>query len=237
MLGFVSSDQVVFADPVTSSSSTSLTLDSTVLPHHNNDAIWFEAQLTKSQRSHTHNDFAASVTVSSSEDLFDTQNNSHTSSVELIEEVKKVMEVENQGDVEILMATSESFVRSERPTEITQLKRKETRQKVEIIEHAASLGQSEHRVKGLKKDLGKSKAQMKTSIVVRKMEESSQMDDSILVDGEQQDLSLSSVIAEEEGSTDGKENVGFDLMEQGVVRKIDFTKDPDYYFIPEKDMI
>ncbi|XP_057197455.1 uncharacterized protein si:ch211-67f13.7 isoform X2 [Triplophysa rosa] len=259
--GFVSSDQVGFADPVTSPPSTfaSSTLDSIVLTHNNVDAIWFEAKwANESQRSHTHNDFAASVTLSSSEDHFKTQNESHTRTVDFIEEVKEVMEVENQGDVEILMATSESFVSFERPKEITKFKHKGTRQKVhETMEHAASLGQSEHRVKtnlvkGLKTDLGKGKALKKMSVVVGTMEENFKMDDSTLGDGETQDLILSSVIAEEEdeSSTNKEENVGFvslsefeeksefplgldDLMEQGVVRKMDFTKDPDYYFNSE----
>ncbi|XP_056617089.1 uncharacterized protein si:ch211-67f13.7 isoform X2 [Triplophysa dalaica] len=259
--GFVSSDHVVFADPVISPFSSTIapsTLDSTVSAHNNVDAIWFEAKrANESQRSRTHNDFAASVTLSSSEDHLNTQNESRTRTVELTEEVKNVMEVENQGDVEILMATSESFVSFERPEEITKFKHKETRQEVNSMEHAASLGQSEHGgkmnlVKGLKTDLGKGKASMKTSDVVRAMEESSKMDDITLGDGETEDLIWSHVIADEENeSTANKEeNLGFvslsefeeksefpigldDLMEQGVVRKMDFAKDPEYYYISE----
>lgn len=240
MLGFVSSDQVVFADPVT---STSLTFASST--HNNDDAIWFKAKLANEyQKSQTHNDFESlrPVTLSSSENHFKTQNESHTSTVDLIEEIKKVTEVENQ-DVEILMATSESFVRSE------------TRQKVDLIGHDASLGVSEHRtqdlMKGLK-DHKKSKGLMKTSVVDKTVEESWEMDDSIVGHSEPQDLTLSSVIAEEENesSTNGEENLGFvshsefeeksefpvgfdDLMEQGVVRKIDFTRDPEYLISDE----
>ncbi|XP_051772239.1 zona pellucida sperm-binding protein 3 isoform X2 [Ctenopharyngodon idella] len=96
--GFISSDQVLFSD----TSMASSTLNSTLRANRNDDTIWFEAKLAKEpQRSYTHEDFVASVTLISSEEAHDKL--FRTSTVELIEEERKEMEEEKHGDVEILI--------------------------------------------------------------------------------------------------------------------------------------
>lgn len=80
----------------------SSTLNSTLRANRNDDTIWFEAKLAKEpQRSYTHEDFVASVTLISSEEAHDKL--FRTSTVELIEEERKEMEEEKHGDVEILI--------------------------------------------------------------------------------------------------------------------------------------
>ncbi|XP_055025394.2 uncharacterized protein [Misgurnus anguillicaudatus] len=242
--GFVSSDQVVFSDPVTSPFSPlgSSTLDSTLLAHNTDDAIWFEAKLAKDpQRSHTHQDFVASVTLRSSEDHAK-KHESHTSRVDL-----------KEGDVEILMATRESFVKSERPKVNTRLKTKETMPEVDSMEPATSLGWSQH---GMRQNLmkgqsywpkavfGKGKDSIRMTGLVDEIVESSTMDDSRLGEEEPHEVILSSFNSKyghlgfpsySESEEESEFQVGLDeLMEKGVVRSLDTAKDPEYYFISDK---
>uniref|UniRef100_A0A8C1MYP6 Zona pellucida sperm-binding protein 3 n=1 Tax=Cyprinus carpio TaxID=7962 RepID=A0A8C1MYP6_CYPCA len=117
--GFVSSDQVLFSDHLTSPFSTlpSSTLESIPIAHRSENVIWFEAKLDKeSQRSYTHKDLVASVSLISTEEDHDKrQHTSNTSTVEFTEEERKEIEEEKHGDVEIIIAISKNIVGSERP--------------------------------------------------------------------------------------------------------------------------
>lgn len=95
------------------STLASSTLDSTLMAHRNEDVMWFEAKLAREpQRSYTHKDFLASVTLISSEEDHDKRpHTSQISTVKLTEEERE----EKHGDVEIFIAISKSIVGSERP--------------------------------------------------------------------------------------------------------------------------
>ncbi len=248
--GFVSSDQVLFSDPVTSPFSTlpSSTLESIPVTHRNHDVIWFEAKLAKeTQRSYTHKDFVASVTLISSEEDHDKrQNTSHTSTVEFKEEERKEMEEEKHGDVEIFMAISKSIVGSEEPD-------LDPMEQLDV----ASLDWSgdwkmQNMTKGSSyspKNVQEDKGSSKTSIIVNEtMEEHSDIDEPTIGDDE---VFLPSFISEENHSENTKEGLGFqffspfvakpefplgsdELVEQGVVRKLDLAQDSDDYYFSEE---
>ncbi|KAK2896934.1 hypothetical protein QQF64_005454 [Cirrhinus molitorella] len=246
--GFVSSDQVLFSDPVTSPLSTlASTLDSTLMAHRNDDVIWFEAKMAKEpQRSYTHKDFVASVTLISSEE--DHEKRPHTSHASTEEELKE-MEEEKHKDVEIFMAISKSIVGSERPylDSMEQL-------------NVASLGwSSDGKIQNVTKGLSYSpkkiqkmeevfqegKGSTKTSVMVNEtMEKRSDMNpDESTVGQELDEVFLPSFTSEEKKSFENKKEglglqafpLGSDkLIEQGVVRKLDLTQDlDDYYFSDE----
>ncbi|XP_056327075.1 uncharacterized protein si:ch211-67f13.7 [Danio aesculapii] len=235
--GSVSSDEVIFSDPVT----PPLSLNSTPITHRNEDVIWFKASLAKEpQTSHTHEDFVATVTlISSKEDYEEPQHKSHNK-VKLVEE-----DEEKHGDVEILMSVSESFVGSEKTD-------------LDLTEEfeGSSLGWSEDRniqdVIQLPSYWPK-KAQMEEkasqehkgfmkmpSMVNEIMGESLQIDESALGDTQARDEVLPSYFSKEKNEEDEKmkEGLGFllsavsdELVEQGVVKKLDFTQDShEYYF-------
>ncbi|XP_051945433.1 uncharacterized protein LOC127617498 [Xyrauchen texanus] len=257
--GFVSSDQAGFPNPSPLSTLASSTLDSSLLAFQNDDVNWFEDRLAKEpQRSHTHKDYISSVTPAPSEGHAKRPHESHTSTV-LREKERKAKDVEKQEDVEILMANSESFVGSEKPEVYARFKAKENRQDFEQFEglknhrtEVASMGWSGDRVmqnkiidqsnwsmniQGMGEGLQKGEVFVKTSIIVNEtMDESSNINESALGDGKLQDVLLSSISEEEEKEYDISGNGEFpfgsdELMEQGVVRRLDLRKD---YIIPEE---
>ncbi|XP_016364195.1 uncharacterized protein LOC107705420 [Sinocyclocheilus rhinocerous] len=256
--GFVSSDQVLFSDPVTSPFSTlpSSTLESISMAHRNDDVIWFEAKLAKEpQRSYTHKDFAASVTlISSEEDHDNRQHTSNTSTVEFIEEDRKEMEEEKHGDVEIFMAISKSIVGSERP-DLDPMKQLDVAsldwsgdRKMQNMTKGSNY--SPKKGQRVEKVLQEDKGSTETSVMVNEtMEEHLDMDESIMGDRQLDEVFLPSFISEEKNSSENKKEglvyplispfeekpefpLGSDeLIEQGVVRKLDLAHDSDdYYF-------
>lgn len=241
--GFVSSDQVLFSD----TSIASSTLNTTLMAHSNDDTIWFEAKLAKEpQRSYTHEDFVASVSLISSEEAHDKSLPSCTSTVELIEEERKEME-EKHGDVEILMAVSKSSVGYERPDLDS------TEQLDDESLDWAGNGKMQD-MSYWPKTVQRMGSSMKTSVMMvnETMEQHSKINES--GDRKQHDVFLPSIITEEKNKEDvnSSENkkggldsllidvssndeefpVGSDeLLEQGLVRNLDLTQDSnDDYF-------
>lgn len=249
--GFISSDQALLSDSSLLSTMASSTLNSTLMAHRNDDAIWFEAKLAKEpQRSYTHKDFIASVTlISSEEDHAKRQHESHISTMELIEEERE----EKHGEVEILMAFSKSFVESERPDSIDSMEPFEVEslglsgeRKVQDITKGLSYwAKNVHRVGG--------SVNASVMVVSETMEQRSTMNESALGDRQRHEVFLQSFISEEESKEDGnssenrKEGLDFlliplteetseflvgsdELAEQGLVRELDLTEDSDDYF-------
>ncbi|XP_067277209.1 uncharacterized protein si:ch211-67f13.7 [Pseudorasbora parva] len=251
--GFISSDQGLFTDLSLLSTMASSTLNSTLMAHGDDDAIWFEAKLTKEhQRSYTHKDFVASVTlISSEEDHAKSQHESRASTVELMEEEREDSEEEKHGEVEILMAISKSFVESERPG----------LNSIEPFEVELLGWSGERKMKDVDKGLSfwpknvQREGSMNTSdmMVNETMEQHSTMNASVLGDRQHHEEFLPSLISEEENKGDGnssengKEGLDFrlipmfeetpeflvgsdELAEQGLVRNLDLTEDSDDYF-------
>ncbi|XP_016297802.1 uncharacterized protein LOC107654965 [Sinocyclocheilus anshuiensis] len=257
--GFVSSDQVLFSYPVTSPFSTlpSSTLESIPMAHRNDDVIWFEAKLAKEpQRSYTHKDFVASVTLISSEEDHDKRpHTSNTSTVEFIED-RKEMEEEKHGDVEIFMAISKSIAGSERPDldpmkqlDVASLDWSGDRKMQNMTKGSNCSPKNGQRVE---KVLQEDKGSTETSVMVNEtMEEHLDMDESIMGDRQLDEVFLPSFISEEKNSSENKkEGLGFllispfeekpefslgsdELIEQGVVRKLDLAHDSDDYYFSE----
>lgn len=219
----------------------------------NDDAIWFEAKLAKEpQRSYTHEDFVASVTlISSEEDHAKRPHESHTSTVELMEEEREENEEDKHGEVEILMAISKSFVGSERPD----------LDSMEQFEVESSGWSGERKMQDMNKGLSywPKKVQrvvsMKTSVMMvnKTMEQRSTMNESALGDWRRHEVCLPSFISEEKNkeeknSSENKQEglaflfipsfeetsefqVGSDeLVEQGLVTKLDLKQDSDDYY-------
>ncbi|XP_077092664.1 uncharacterized protein LOC143744856 [Siphateles boraxobius] len=251
--GFVSSDQVLFSDAPPLSTLPSSTWNSTLMTSRNDDAIWFEAELAKEpQRSYTHEDFVASVTlISSEEDHARRPHESHTSTVELIEEEREENEEEKHGEVEILMAISKSFVGSKRPDFDS----------MEQVEVESLSWSGERKMQDLNKGLSNwSKVQrvgesVKTSVMMvnETMNQRSTTDESALGDGQHHEVFLPSFISEEKDKEDEnsseKEQEGLDflliplfeetsefqvgsdeLVEQGLVTKLDLKQNSDDYY-------
>lgn len=222
---------------------------------HRNGVI-FEAKLAKEpQRSYIHKDFVASVTLISSEEDHDKrQHTSHTSTVEFIEEERKEMEEEKHGDVEIFMAISKSILGSEKPyldpmeqLDIASLDWSGDR-KMQNMTKGSSY--SPKKVQRVEKFLQEDKGSTKTLVMVNEtMEEHPYIDESTMGDRQLDEVFLPSFISEENNSSENKkEGLGFplftpfeekpefplgsdELIEQGVVRKLDLTQDSDdYYF-------
>lgn len=221
---------------------------------HRNDVIWFETKLAKEpQRSYTHKDFVASVTLISSEEDHDKrQHTSHTSTVEFIEEERKEMEEEKHGDVEIFMAISKSIVGSEKPDldpmeqlDVASLDWSGDR-KMQNMTKGSSY--SPQKVQRVEKFLQEDKGSTKTSVMVNEtMEEHPDIDESTMGERQLDEVFLPSFISEEKNSAENKkEGLGFplfspfeenpefplgsdELIEQGVVRKLDLAQDSDDY--------
>lgn len=222
---------------------------------HRNDVIWFEAKLAKEpQRSYTHKDFVASVTLISSEEDHDKrQNTSHTSTVEFKEEERKEMEEEKHGDVEIFMAISKSMVGSEKldldPMEQLDVASLNWSGERKMQNMTKGSSYSPKNVQRVGKFLQEDKGSTKTSVIVNEtMEEHPDLDELTMGDDE---AFLPSFISEENDSSENKkEGFGFqffspfeakpefplgsdELIEQGVVRKLDLADSDDYYFSEE----
>lgn len=214
----------------------------------NDDTIWFEAKLAKEpQRSYTHKDFVASVTlISSEEDHGKRPDESHTSTVRMRNEEEK------HGDVEILMAISKSFVRSERPD----------LDSIEQFDVESSGWSGERKMQDMNKGLSywpktvqSVGVSMKTSVMMvnETMEQHSTTNESALGDWQRHEVFLPSFISEEknkddENSSENKQEgsdfllipsfeemsefqVGSDeLVEQGLVTKLDLRLDSDDYY-------
>lgn len=238
--GSVSSDEVLFSDPVSPSA-----LNSALITHRNEDVIWFKASLAKEpQMSYTHEDFVATVTlISSEEDYEQPQHKSHNK-VKLVEEEDKELDEEKHGDVEILMAVSESVVRSEKTDldlteefEGSSLGWSEDRNMHVVIQHPSyspKKAQMEEKASQEHKGLIKM-----PSLVNGIMGKGLQIDESASGDTEAHDGVLLSYFSKEKNEEDEKMKEGLDfllsgsdeLVEQGVVKKLDFTQDShDYYF-------
>lgn len=221
------------------------------MARRNDDAIWFEAKLAQEpQRCYTHEDFVASVTLISSEEDHAKRQQSRTSIVELIEEERKELEIEEHGDMEILMAISKSFEGSERPD-------LDSTEQFEI----ESLGWSgERRMQDMNKGLGywpetgqRMESPMKTSVMMvnETMEQRSKINESALGDAKHHDVFLTSFLSEEKKeedviSSENKKDLDLlfissfeemtkfptgsdELVERGLVRKLDLTQDLDDY--------
>ncbi|KTF95006.1 hypothetical protein cypCar_00010641 [Cyprinus carpio] len=254
MDGFVSSDQVLFSDHLTSPFSTlpSSTLESIPIAHRSEDVIWFEAKLDKeSQRSYTHKDLVASVSLISTEEDHDKrQHTSNTSTVEFTEEERKEIEEEKHGDVEIIIAISKNIVGSERPDldpmklhDIASLDWSEDRKMQNLTKGSDYSQKKGQRVEQVPQD---HKGSTKTSVMASEtMEENPNMDLSTMGDIGQLGVFLPSFLSEEKNSSENKnEGLGFllispfeektevqlgsdELIEQGVVRKLDLAHDSD----------
>ncbi|XP_026079402.1 uncharacterized protein LOC113056773 [Carassius auratus] len=254
--GFVSSDQVLFSDPLTSPFSTlpSSTLESIPIAHRSDDVILFEAKLAKeSQTSYTHKDFVASVSLISSEEVHDKiPHASNTSTVEFIEEERKEIEEEKHGDVEIILAISKSIVGSERP-DLDPMKKLGIAsldlygdRKMQNLTKGSNYSQKKgQRVEQV---IQEDKGSTKTSLMINEtMEEHPNMDESTMGDSGtgQLNVFLPPFISEEKNSSENnKEGLGFllispfeekpdfplgsdELVEKGVVRKLDLAHDSD----------
>lgn len=228
----------------------SSTLNSTLMTSGNDDAIWFEAKLAKEpQRSYTHEDFVASVTlISSEEDHAKRPHESHTSTVELMEEEREENEEDKHGEVEILMAISKSFVGSDRPD----------LDSVEQFEVESSGWSGERKMQDINKGLSywpkKVGVSKKTSVMMvnKTMEQRSTTNESALDDRSRHEVFLPSFISEEknkedENSSENKqEGLAFllipsfeetsefqvesdELVEQGLVTQLDLKQDLDNY--------
>ncbi|KAK7148327.1 hypothetical protein R3I93_012599 [Phoxinus phoxinus] len=248
--GFVSSDQVLFSDTSPLSTLPSSTLNSTLMTSRNDDAIWFEANLAKEpQRSYTHKDFVASVTlISSEEDHVKSPPESHTSTVELIEEDEE----EKHGEVEIVMAIIKIFVGSERPdldsTEQFQVESSGWSEESKTQE-------MNERLSYWPKKVQKVGVSVKTSVMMvnETTEKRPTTNESALGDRKRHEVFLPSFISEEknkedENSSENKQEVldflltpsfeemsefpvGSDeLVEQGLVTKLDLKQDSDDYY-------
>ncbi|XP_043111454.1 uncharacterized protein si:ch211-67f13.7 isoform X3 [Puntigrus tetrazona] len=234
--GFVSSDQVLYSDPVTSPFSTlpSSTLESNPMAHRNDDDIWFEDKLTKEhQRSYTHKDFVGPVTLSSSEEDHDKR--PHTA--EFIEEEEK------HGDVEIFMAISTSTVESEKldiePMEQLDVASLDWFEERKMQNMTSSYSPKKvQRVEVLQKDKGSTN----TSVIVNKtIEEHLDIDESRVGEGQLDEVFLPSFISDSKNKKEGlrvplfstlEEKPEFqlgsdELIEQGVVRNLDLARDSD----------
>ncbi|XP_056110859.1 uncharacterized protein si:ch211-67f13.7 [Rhinichthys klamathensis goyatoka] len=252
--GFVSSDQVLFSDTSPLSTLPSSTLNSTLMTSRNDDAIWFEAKLAKEpQWSYTHKDFVASVTlISSEEDHAKIPHESRTSTVELLEEEREENEEEKHGEVEILMDISKSFVGSERP-DLDSMEQFE----VESLSWSGERKMQDMN-KGLSywpKKVPRVEVSMKTSVMMvnETMKQQSTTNESAVGDGQRHEVLLPSFISEEtdkvdENSSENKQEgldfllipsfedtsefqVGSDeLVEQGLVTKLDLKQDSDDYY-------
>ncbi|RXN10545.1 zona pellucida sperm-binding 3-like protein [Labeo rohita] len=244
MDGFVSSDQVLFSDPVTSDLSTlaSSTLDSTLVAHRNDDIIWFEAKMAKEpQRSYTHKDFVASVTLIFSDDDHDKRQ--HTSQI-TTEEERKAIEEEKNEDVEIFIAISKSIVGSERPDldsmeklDVASLSWSGDR-KMQNVTKGSSYSQK--KIQRME-EVQEGKGSTKTPVMVGEiMKEHSDIDESTMGDRELGEVFPPYFTSKENNSYENKkEGLGLqvfpldsdELIEQGVVKKLNLTQDSDdYYF-------
>lgn len=227
--GSVSSDEVLFSDPVTPPSS----LNSTLITPRNEDVIWFKASLAKEpQTSHTHEDFVATVTLISSEEDNEEPQHKSQDKVTLVEE-----DEEKHGDVEILMSISESFEGSKKTDldlteefEGSSLGWPEERNMQDVIQHPSFWPKkAQMDEKAFQEHRGLIKM---PSMVTEIMGESLQIDESALGDEV-----LPAYSSKEKNEEDEKMKEGFgfllaavsdELVEQGVVKKLDFTH--DYYF-------
>ncbi|XP_050981503.1 uncharacterized protein si:ch211-67f13.7 isoform X2 [Labeo rohita] len=242
--GFVSSDQVLFSDPVTSDLSTlaSSTLDSTLVAHRNDDIIWFEAKMAKEpQRSYTHKDFVASVTLISSDDDHDKRQ--HTSQI-TTEEERKAIEEEKNEYVEIFIAISKSIVGSERPDldsmeklDVASLSWSGDRKMQNVIKGSSY---SQKKIQRME-EVQEGKGSTKTPVMVGEiMKEHSDIDESTMGDRELGEVFPPYFTSKENNSYENKkEGLGLqvfpldsdELIEQGVVKKLNLTQDSDdYYF-------
>lgn len=193
------------------------------MAYRNNDTTWFEAKLAKEpQRSYTHEDF----------------------------EERKEMKEEKHGDVEILMAVSKSIVGSERPDLDS------TEQF--YVESLAWAGNGMMQdMSYWPKTIQRMEGSMKTSVMMvnETMEQHSRIYESALRDRKLHEVFLPPFVLEEKNKKDvnsfenKKEGLDFrlidvssneelsagsdELVEQGLVRKLDLTQDSDDYQFSE----